>query len=104
MSMDRTASAQLVQNRGNRATTARGCTRQTSHLSDVSDEAVEVAALSNNVMIDTVVHDILPDVLSCWFNITDTAFSWFQSYLGGRTNNGLYFMTHDPRDHQSVDP
>ena len=32
----------------------------------------------------------LLDVLSRRFNITDTAFSWFQSYLSGRTQTVVY--------------
>ena len=33
---------------------------------------------------------MLLDILSRRFNITDTAFSWFQSYLNGRTQTVVY--------------
>ena len=46
--------------------------------------------LDLSAAFDTVDHGILLDVLSRRFNITDTAFSWFQSYLNGRTQTVVY--------------
>ena len=59
-------------------------------LSADSNHVSLLVLLDLSAAFNTVDHDILLDVLSRWFNITDTAFSWFQSYLSGRTQTVVY--------------
>ena len=46
--------------------------------------------LDLSAAFDTADHDILLDVLLRRFKISDTTFSWFQSYLSGRTQTVVY--------------
>ena len=46
--------------------------------------------LDLSAAFDTVDHPILLSVLSNRFSVVDTAFSWFQSYLSGRTQSFTY--------------